>query len=131
MDIQLKHHEIETAVRNFVAEKIGIDLTGKTLYVKFSMGKGPNALVANLSITEAGAIEIPGYTDRAADPAPVAEVVKLPVAETNTDSEVFQKVGAAAAEALKEDEPAKTVPAEEVPVAAEAAPTTTGLFGQG
>lgn len=126
MDITLKQKEIEIAVRNYVAEKIGIDLTGKSLNINFSMGRGLNALIANLSITDQNEVEIPGFTDRPADKhhhetsktdGKSAEVHTLPVAEA--------KEAAA-------DEPAKTVPAEEVPVAAatDAPATTDGLFGQ-
>ena len=75
MDIQLKHLEIEKAVRLYVSEKIGINLAGKRLNVAFSMGRGPQALVANLSIEDTTDTTIPGYTDRDADEVKTAPVV--------------------------------------------------------
>lgn len=137
MDIQLKQNEIAEAVRNHVAEKIGINLTGKHLDIQFSMGRGPNALVANLSITEKSAMVVPGYTDR-----------DTPVEQAKADSK--PNVTLAADNTGKSIDPElteKTIPAEEFVAAPEAvasdseqtastaadtsapAASTTNLFG--
>lgn len=122
MDIQLKESEIKAAVRNYVAEKIGINLTGKSLGITFSATRG-QGMVANLSITDASETEIPGFTDRASDveDKPKAEVHELPVAGT---------VGAAIAEAgeAKDVTAAKSVPADEPAADAAAPEASTSLF---
>lgn len=126
MDIQLKQHEIEEAVRAYVAEKVGINLNGKRLGQNFSMGRGVNALVVNLSITDSSETVIPGYTDRPADPEPVktADVHTLPVSATEKADQPTE-----GADKL-DDTVTKTVPAEDVAVAADTtAPTaSTSLF---
>lgn len=77
MDIQLKQNEIEAAVRRYVAETIGVNLTGKRLGVQFSMTRGAGGLIANLSIEDVSDVQIPGYTDRDADPVVTTDAPKL------------------------------------------------------
>lgn len=132
MDIKLKQAEITKAIRDYVADKIGINLTGKHLGIDFSMGRGTDALIANLSITEADEVDVPGFTDRPAEAEsavsgdkPKAQVVDLKDAKAGT-------VGAALSEAKDEKavEPAEVqtnVPAEEVKDAP-AADADTSLF---
>lgn len=127
MDIQLKHAEIETAVRVFVSEKIGIDLTGKNLNVQFSMGRGANALVANLSITDSTDVAVPGYTDRDADPVKSAEVVTLATGEGKAPTEDKAETPAATEPLIPAEDPALTADEAEVEeVKADAKPATTG-----
>jgi hypothetical protein len=129
MDIQLKESEIKAAVRNYVAEKIGINLTGKNLGITFSATRG-QGMIANLSITDASDTEIPGFTDRAADTEEVkqsADVVKLEAKAGTVGAAI-----AGAADTPAADEPAieevKTVPADDAPAADAAA--STSLFNQ-
>jgi len=128
MDIQLKHAEIESAVRAFVSEKIGINLTGKNLNVQFSMGRGANALVANLSITDSTDVEVPGYTDRDADPVKSADVVNLPLTAADTPTpDVKPEVPANTEPLIPAEDPALDTDAAEVEqVKADAKPATTG-----
>lgn len=119
MDIQLKQNEIEAAVRRYVAETIGVNLTGKRLGVQFSMTRGAGGLIANLSIEDSSDVQIPGYTDRNADPVittqelPKATVTTL---ELRTADAKPNTIGAAIAGATTEDKPA--APAEAVVEAA-------------
>lgn len=125
MDIQLKQVEIEKAVRDYVAEKIGINLTGKRLGQQFSMGRGIGNLTVSLSITDAAEVDVPGYTDRPADPEPIkpsAEIVSLADAKPGTVGEVL-----AADSAPQTDAAAPAADTKEEPAAAES--TTGGIFG--
>lgn len=59
MEITLKQPDIEKAVRLHV-ERQGISLRNKNLTIDFSMGRGANGLVANLTIED---VEIPGFNE--------------------------------------------------------------------
>lgn len=50
MQITLKQPDINAAVRAYVISQ-GINLTSKDFSVKFSMGRGPDALAAEVTIT--------------------------------------------------------------------------------
>jgi hypothetical protein len=137
MDIQLKHAEIESAVRAFVSEKIGINLTGKNLNIQFSMGRGPNALVANLAITDSTDVEVPGYTDRDADtvktetntaPATEAEQVSAAGQAELADMKAVQPKPVTTEPLIPAEDPALTPTdaAEIDEVKADAKPATTG-----
>lgn len=136
MDIQLKHAEIESAVRAFVSEKIGINLTGKNLNVQFSMGRGANALVANLSITDSTDVEVPGYTDRDADVVkPEAGTTPATEAEKNSaagqaelaDMKAVQPQPTTTEPLIPAEDPALDTDAADVEqVKADAKPATTG-----
>ena len=84
MDIQLKQTEIEKAVRNYVAQTIGINLTGKHLGIQFSATRGAAGIVANLTIEDTTDVQIPGYTDR--DAPKSAEVHPFPSVAADANS---------------------------------------------
>jgi len=59
MQIQLKQHEIEAALRGYI-HKQGIVLKGRTLEIAFTSGRSGNGLTADISIEDA---QIPGFSD--------------------------------------------------------------------
>ena len=59
MQIQLKQHEIEAALRGYI-HKQGIVLKGRTLEITFTSGRSGNGLTADISIEDA---QIPGFSD--------------------------------------------------------------------
>lgn len=145
MDITLKQTEIEAAVRRYVVETIGVNLTGKRLGIQFSATRGAAGIVASLSIEDASDVIIPGFTDRDADsiittlevPKASATITTLEL-KTPTPNTVGAAIAEApvkaivndesAVEAVKETEVVKAaVPEEVVEGAAPAA--ASGLFG--
>lgn len=148
MDIQLKQNEIEAAVRRYVSDTIGVNLAGKRLGIQFSATRGASGLVANLSIEDASDIQIPGYTDRNADPVvdksageqTKATVHTLPAATaSNTIGAVIAGTGTATeavitAQAVVEEPAAEVVvavveePAGEIVEGAAPVKEASGLF---
>lgn len=120
MDITLKQTEIEAAVRRYVVETIGVNLTGKRLGIQFSATRGASGIIASLSIEDVSEVIIPGFTDRDADP-----VVEQPKASVTTlelkSVAVPNTIGAAISNASPDSE-LKTAAAVEVPAIPEAKP---------
>lgn len=82
MQIELRQTEIEKAVRQYVAGQ-GISLQNKTMGIAFSATRDKDkGIVAILNIEEIAsvgtAVEIPGFTDRPADKATVAQLAGTP-----------------------------------------------------
>lgn len=151
MKLQLDQAEIETAVRDYVANQ-GIKIEGKTTTVKFSMTRGEAGLVADLTIDEAPVQAQTKVTTRAPRANTVgaaiesqptkaaASVNKLPTTAADALAQAKADADAAKTKEGGEEQPAGTVeeaeaeeaPAETaVPAAIEAEPikTTTSLFG--
>jgi hypothetical protein len=123
MQIQLTQDELKDAVRQYIANDFNLD--GRTVAISFTATRGDAGVITNLTISKAGDVDIPGYTDAPADAAPavVAEDTKVEVAMVVVATEAPE---AAAPEAKEEDIPA----AEAAPPAATEAPkTTSSLFG--
>ncbi len=145
MDIQLRQSEIEKAIKQYIASQ-GIALNGKHIDIKFSATRNASVgMVANLVITDSSDAEIPGFTDRNADPvedAPKATVttpntVGAAIAGTTEAAPVVTEDAAKTdtAAAVSETKPpfddtTPLVPEEGDDVAAEkvAAPASSGLF---
>lgn len=152
MKIQIEQHEVEAAVREYMANQ-GIKVEGKTLSVEFKMTRADGGgLVANLIIEDAA----PATTSKAA-PKPRANTVGSAVAaqadkaagittgtvnKLPTAAEAIAEAQAKAAEAKQEGAGQQTAAAETTTTetsnaaeqAAEAgtggeAKTTTSLFG--
>ena len=79
MQVNLKQKEIETALRNYIAQQ-GIELYGKSVTISFTAGRRESGISAELIIDDQ---EIPGFTDTDAEVAPTTPVLKLaPIAPT-------------------------------------------------
>jgi hypothetical protein len=79
MDITLKQNEIDQAIRRYVTETIGVNLTGKRLGISYSATRGTAGVTASLIIEDSSDVQIPGYTDRDADPIPSNDAPKATV----------------------------------------------------
>lgn len=149
MKLQLDQAEIETAVRDYVANQ-GIKIEGKTTTVKFSMTRGEAGLVADLTIDEApvqAQTKVTTRTPRAntvgaaieSQPAKAgAPVNKLPttaaeaLAQAKADADKAKEGGEESPAATAEEAGTEEVVVEEQTAAvveAEPVKTTTSLFG--
>lgn len=144
MDIQLKQSEIDKAVRLWITENLRMDLTGKRLGVQFSMTRTQGGLVANLTIEDANEKEIPGFTDREADPEPPKAAVAgtIGAAIQNITPTIIPAAAIQVEPDTTGDDPALSEPSApeavevaaevvDTPAAAETKPAATGasLFG--
>lgn len=95
MQIQLKQPEIQAALRMYVASQ-GINLTGKTVDISFTAGRGANGLAAEINIDEATS-QLPDFAPEVIVPtltvvsaavpdseAPLAEATAEPVKATTS-----------------------------------------------
>jgi hypothetical protein len=86
MQIQFKQSEIIAALKQYIVTQ-GINLQGKSVEIAFSATRGAAGIVADVTIEE---VEIPGFSDAAADDAKPALTV-VPTAETKAAEEVKPK----------------------------------------
>lgn len=137
VEINLKQSDIEKAVKQHVANQ-GFNLTGKIVTISFSQTrKGEDAGVqAAVNIEDAADVQIPGYTDRNADPVQSATVHTLAAATVNNPAVSYSATNESASNSaegeVKVAEDSETKP--EVVEGAEAKaevthPASTNLFG--
>lgn len=151
MQINFKQPEIQAALRQYIAGQ-GINLTGKTVDIAFTAGRGANGLTAEVTIEDS--VAIPGFTDAPGDNKPVLAVVKnepavaaiandatekaktvVAVADIATEAAAAPVAEAqAAGEVSAEDEGYSNRPLGQLADAAETVaeeekPKTTSLFG--
>ena len=132
MDITLKQNEIDQAIRRYVAETVGVNLTGKRLGISYSATRGTAGITASLTIEDIADVQIPGFTDRNADPepstdAPKANVLTLAAAPNTIGAAIAGTVEVAADPVVTAEDPTVEVAAETVEGAV-ATPAKSGLF---
>lgn len=118
MQFRLKQSEIETALKNYIAQQ-GINLTGKQVSIAFTAGRKESGISAELNIDD---IDIPGIDTAEVSPnAPQAVIVPMVQKETAKVPAFLEKEPAPAIPETP-DEP--DAPEEVVPVK-----VTNSLFG--
>lgn len=117
MQILLKQHNIEEALRDYVSKQ-GINLRGKEVSISFTNGRKNNGLIADINITEAE-VQFPDLPDddeeevTSTKPKLVAVPSDAPAVQAEADEEAIQQEENA--EATQVEEPSTK--------------TTTSLFG--
>ena len=112
MQVNLKQHEIEAALKNFISQQ-GISLVGKRVGISFTAGRKETGISADMTIEES---DIPGFNDAAdtettvilplatvAQLTPLAAVIVTQVAEVPAAEDVVD-APAQAEEAQNEGE---------------------------
>lgn len=117
MQINLKQNDIITAVRGYITQQ-GINIRGKDVDVKFSMGRGEAGLSASVEITDAG---LPDFGAEENKPALALVTAAAPAAAAAAEE---------AAPKAAEPVPAevKAEAAAVIAQAADPAPAKTSLF---
>lgn len=116
MQILLKQHNIEEALRDYVSKQ-GINLRGKEVSISFTSGRKNNGLTADINITEAE-VQFPDIPDEEEEVTPT----KPKLAAVPSDAPAVQ--AEADDEDIQQEEDAEADQVEEP-----ATKTTTSLFG--
>lgn len=117
MQILLKQHNIEEALRDYVSKQ-GINLRGKEVSISFTSGRKNNGLTADINITEEE-VQFPDLPDDDEE-----EVMSAKPTLTAVPSDAPAVQAEAVEEGIQQEEDAVAAQVEEPSVK-----TTTSLFG--